>query len=137
MGQVGVPSEVAMPNTVKFMDKMIAEYKKGIRSDKNVCQSIRNVTRVNERQWSYDYQRVAEKMAAYSTKQTEESCEDKTIQQEEANMKQRVLDTLKDLYGEREYKKMLKTPGKYAPRIREDIAQGRLGKELQEYFRGE
>ena len=137
MEQAGVPSEVIMPNTVKFMEKMIAEYKKGIRSDKNVRQSIRNVTRINERQWSYDYQRVAEKMAAYSTKQTEESCEDKIIQQEETNMRQRVLDALKGLYGEREYKKMLKAPGKYAPRVREDIAQGRLGKELYEYFRGE
>ena len=130
------------PNTVKFMNRMIDEYRAGKLNDKQVCASIRRITDLNERQCAYCETRIALKMfnkmpMNYMCKEPcMPSAEETLVNKEERDILDSFLLTLKEQYPD--WHKRLKSPHtkKYArwiDTIRHDLLDGKYGKEMKRY----
>lgn len=133
------------PNTVKFMNRMIDEYRRGLLNDKQVCSSIRRITNLNERQQAYCDTRTALKMfnkmpMNYLCKEPcEQSAEDKLLKRERRHIRRRTLRIIKKRYPD--YDKLVTTTNatKFCDWVREiqsDIRKGHYGKAIKEYLEG-
>lgn len=131
------------PNTVKFMNRMIDEYRAGKLNDKQVCSSIRRITRLNERQCAYCETRIALKMfnkmpMNYMCKEPcAPSIEETLIEQEEQGMLGLFLSMIKDRYPdwqERLSKPCTEEYDKWIKDIRCDLLNGKYGKEMRQYL---
>ena len=131
------------PNTVKFMNRMIEEYRAGKLNDKGVCSSIRRITRLNERQWAYGETRIALKMfnkmpMNYRCKEPcTPSIEETLIEQEEQDMLDMFISMVKERYPdwqERLNKPCTKEYDKWIRDIRCDLLSGEYGKGMRQYL---
>lgn len=130
------------PNTVKFMNRMIDEYNAGKLNDKQVCSSIRRITNLNERQCAYCNTRIALKMfnkmpMNYMCKEPcEPSAEEIIIENEERAMLYAFLDKLKRKYPDWQYRLDGNRDNlhKWVVDIRNEILQGKYGKEVRQYL---
>lgn len=133
------------PNTVKFMNRMISEYRQGLLNDKQVCSSIRRITNLNEKQQAYCDTRTALKMfnkmpMNYQCKEPcEESAEETLLRQERRHIHGKILNMVKRRYSN--YEKLINTTDevKFCSWVREiqrDIHKGRYGRDVKEYLEG-
>lgn len=131
------------PNTVKFMNRMIDEYRAGKLNDKQVCASIRRITNINERQCAYCNTRIALKMfnkmpMNYMCKEPcAPSVEETMVDKEEHDMLYVFLDQLQHDYPDWEERlndSDRERFGRWIVDIRRDILKEKYGKEIRQYL---
>lgn len=133
-----------MPNTRKFMLKMIDDYNSGRLNERQVCASIRRITTLNERQWSFDYNKIANKIAAYIKEEYSPSNDTVLEEVEEDYMCNLLLNRIHDYFGNAGYKKLLDLFSNREPhnvqcavgkKLYSMLQQGEFGEDLAVYFK--
>lgn len=131
------------PNTVKFMNRMIEEYRAGKLNDKQVCASIRRITNLNEKQCAYCNTRIALKMYNkmpmdyLCMEPCDPSAEEVLIEEEDRKVLNAFLSKLKQDYSDWEYRLNDSSRERYEQwivNIRCDILAGKYGKDIRQYM---
>ena len=104
------------PNTVKFMNRMIEEYRTGKLNDKQVCASIRRITNLNEKQCAYCNTRIALKM--YNKMPMDYLC----MEPCDPSAEEVLIDSDHERYQQ------------WIVNIRCDILAGKYGKDIRQYM---